>query len=162
MGKRLILSMQTKRTLRSHDSMVTNAFAFQEQLCGLENIRLWSEEDGDGSVLAMIQYSASFRDGYLAFRLHGPYTTVQVKDDGDKWIRIKGLAISLDTPGTDKKALRQSKSSAVGNRTPDGAKSPKVKSEKKITAVKIEFQSMPDKQAFLDKFKAVKGPFFRS
>lgn len=145
MGKRLLHSLGTRRTLRTHDNLVTNTFTFQEQLCGLENLRLWSEDDGDGSVLAMIQYSANFRDGYLAFRLKGPYTTVQVRDDGDKWIRIKGLNVSFENP-IDKGALHRRKSS-------DAAKPSKAKVDKNITGVRIEFGTMADKHIFLEHFK---------
>ena len=67
MGKRLLYSLSTRRTLRTHDNIVANTFTFQEQLCGLENLRLWSDDEGDGSVLAMIQYSSNFREGILQF-----------------------------------------------------------------------------------------------
>ena len=130
------------------DNLVSTTFAYQEQLCGLENMRLWSDDDeGDGSVLAMIQYSANFKEGYLAFRLRGPYTTVQIKDDGEKWVKVKGLEVSLAAPGTDLRALKRRKSSF------DASKAPKPKNEKKITGVKIEFDNVADKNLFLDLYK---------
>ena len=150
MGKRLLYSLCTRRTLRTHDNIVTNTFAFQEQLCGLENLRLWTDDEDDGSVLGMIQYSANFRDGYLAFRLGGIYTTVQVRDDGEKWVKIKGLNVSFDGP-VDKKAMKRRKSSGAG------AASKKEKGEKRITGVRIEFVTMGDKHRFMEQFKTAKS-----
>lgn len=154
MGKRLLHSFKTRRTLRLHDNIVSNTFTFQEQLCGLENLRLWSDDEGDGSVLAMIQYSANFKEGYLAFRLRGPYTTVLVRDEAEKWIKVKGLDVSLGS-GTDPKALKRRKSS-------DAGWSPKLGKEKRITAVKIEFETLADKKVFLEHYRVrpPKNSFF--
>ena len=153
MGKRLLYSLCTRRTLRTHENIVANTFTFQEQLCGLENLRLWTDDEGDGSILGMIQYSASFRDGYLAFRLGGPYTTVQVRDDVERWVKIKGLNVSLDSP-VDKKAMRRRKSSAAG------MKEKKEKGEKKITGVRIEFVTMADKHLFMEQIKIARSGKF--
>lgn len=153
MGKRLLYSLCTRRTLRTHDNIVANTFNFQEQLCGLENLRLWTDDEGDGSVLGMIQYSANFRDGYLAFRLGGPYKTVQVRDDGEKWVKIKGLNVSFDSP-VDKKAMKRRKSSS------GGAKERKERVDKGITGVRIEFVTMADKHRFMEQFKTGKSGKF--
>lgn len=146
MGKTLILTLKTKRTLRVHDGL-TGTFAFQEQLCGLENIRLWQDDDGD--VLAMIHYSPQFRDGYLAFNVgFSSRKRIYFRGDGERHAKVKGLDVSLD-----KKADFPAESS------PDGGKSPKEKSEKdkKITAVRIEFTSEADKRTFLNRLKEVQG-----
>ena len=137
MGKTLILSLPTKRTLRVHEG-IAGAFAYQEQLCGLENIRLW--QDDTGEVLAMIHYSAHFRDGYLAFEV-GASTKkrIQFRDDGDRCVRIKGLEVE------------DGSSKAEKNRTKSRSKS--KKEDKKITGVKIEFGSDDDKRLFLAKMK---------
>ncbi|KAL9100582.1 MAG: hypothetical protein Q9163_004056 [Psora crenata] len=149
MGKRLLHSFKTRRTLRIHDSIVSTAFAFKEQLCGLENMRLWSDlGEGDGSVLAMIHYSANFKSGYLAFRLSGPYTKTQVKDDGGKWVEVKGLEVSPATSGTDMRAVRKRTASS------DASKTPKQKNQKKINGVKIEFDDVADKMRFLELYEA--------
>jgi hypothetical protein len=65
MGKALLLSVQTTKTMRLHDGFTGN-FAYQEQMCALENLRIWQDQD-TGGVLAMIHYSAQFRNGYMAF-----------------------------------------------------------------------------------------------
>lgn len=140
MGKTLILSMPTKRTLRVHEGLA-GAFAYQEQLCGLENVRLW--QDDTGEVLVMIHYSAHFRDGYLAFQV-GPSTKrrLQFRDDGDKCLRIKGLEVA----GGDSHKRDKGKSKGKGK-----------KGEKKITAVKIEFGSDEEKRLFLSKLRELQG-----
>lgn len=145
MGKSLMLSLKTKRTLRVHDGL-SSAFAFQEQLCGLENIRLWQDDSGD--VLAMVHYSPSFRDGYLSFPVgFSSRKRIHFRGDGERHVKIKGLEVPID-------AKRE-----VVHRTdsPGGSKSPKVKSEKKVTAVRIEFTTEADKRIFLNKLKEVQG-----
>lgn len=145
MGKFLMLSLKTKRTLRVHDGL-SSAFAFQEQLCGLENIRLWQEDSGD--VLAMIHYSPSFRDGYLAFQVGASSRRkIHFRGDGERHVKIKGLEVPIDAK---REVVRRTDS-------PQGGKSPKVKSEKKITAVRIEFTTEADKRIFLNKLKEVQG-----
>lgn len=145
MGKSLMLSLKTKRTLRVHDGL-SSAFAFQEQLCGLENLRLWQDDSGD--VLAMIHYSPSFRDGYLAFHVgFSSRKRIHFRGDGERHVKIKGLEVPIE-------AKRE------GSRptdSPVGSKSPKAKSEKKITAVRIEFTTEADKRIFLNKLKEVQG-----
>lgn len=143
MGQSLILTLKTKRTLRVHDG-ITGAFAFQEQLCGLENIRLWQDDSGD--VLAMIHYSPSFRDGYLAFHVgYSSRKRIHFRGDGERHVKIKGL----DVPVEGKREIRRTLS--------DDEKSPKLKPEKKITAVRIEFTTEADKRIFLNKLKEVQG-----
>lgn len=140
MGKTLILTLKTKRTLRVHDGL-TSAFAFQEQLCGLENIRLWQDDNGD--VLAMIHYSPHFRDGYLTFHVgYSSRKRIHFKDDGERYVRIKGLEVELNEKNERRESIEAAKS-----------KSPKV--QKKITAVKIEFLDDEDKRVFLDKLREI-------
>ena len=123
---------------------MSTAFSHKEQLCGLENLRLWSDAYGsDGSLLATIHYSAKFSPGYLAFRLCGPSKTVQVKDEGEKWVDIRGLEVSPAAEGTDMKAFWRTKSST------DASKSPKLKKEKIITGVRMEFDKASDQVRFL-------------
>ena len=65
MGKTLLLSVQTTKTLRLHRGF-TGQFAFQEQMCALENLRIWHDPETNG-VMAMMHYTPQFRDGYMAF-----------------------------------------------------------------------------------------------
>lgn len=139
MGKTLILTLKTKRTLRVHDGF-TGAFAFQEQLCGLENIRLWQDDNGD--VLAMIHYSPQFRDGYLTFHVgYSSRKRIHFKDDGDRSVRIKGLGVELNGDNR-RESIEAGKS-----------RSPRL--SRKITAVKIEFLDDVDKRIFLNKLREI-------
>lgn len=139
-----IHTFKTKRTLRVHKSAISNALSHKEQLCGLEHLRLWSNDDvGNGSLLATIHYSASFSSGYLAFCLCGPHKTVNVKEDGEKWVKVKGLDVSLMPEGTDMMAMKRRQSST------DAPQSSKPKKEKIITGVWIEFEKASDQARFL-------------
>lgn len=117
MGKTLLLSVKTNKTLRVHEGF-TGSFAFQEQMCGLENLRIWHDADSNG-VLAMLHYTPVFRDGYMAFyrtfpthavthRFHyanaaavnSARDRIRIREDGDRCIKIKGLDIAIDAkPG---------------------------------------------------------------
>ena len=152
MGKSLILSLRTKRTLRVHEGLA-GAFAFQEQLCGLENVRLWQDDAGD--VLAMIHYSAQFRDGYLTFQVGlRSKKRIHFKDDGEKCVKIKGLRVELDSETASSNEPHENPEEAVYAPSPKPGKS---KAEKKITAVKIEFLNNVDKKDFLNKLREIQG-----
>ena len=149
-GKLLILSVQTKRTMRIHDG-IGGAFAFAEQLCGLENLRLFQDEQS-GGVLALIHYSPSFHDGYLAFYLNSTQNPLRIRDEDEKTIRIKGLNVNVDDPSS----LIRRDSAPI----PAPGKKFKSKSDpKNIKAVKIEFYTAEDKQLFKNMFKEIQsGP----
>ena len=154
MGKTLLLSVQTKRTMRVHDTLIGNTFSLQEQLCGLENLRIWQDDDMAG-VLVMIHYSAQVRDGYLAFRLSSPpRNTVRVRDDGDRFVRIKGLAVQ---PVTTRDVFERRESMRDVKSPVTSPKSPGAKKEKTISAVKIEFESEVEKRIFLEKVRETQG-----
>ena len=148
MGKSLLLSVRTNKTLRLHDGLIENTFSYQEQMCALENLRMWQDPD-TGGVLAMVHYSAQFRDGYLAFYLNSARDPVRLREEGDKWVKIKGLSI-LPPP---------SKSKSRSN-TLESHKSPKANKEKRIKGAKIEFTSEFDRQRFMDKIREVQGMFY--
>ncbi len=75
---------------------------------------------------------------------------VRVRDDGDRFVKLKGLSIRLQS----QKTMMQRQSSV------DYSKSPKLKSEKRITGARIEFTTDMDKRLFLEKFREVQGTFF--
>ncbi|MCJ1248125.1 hypothetical protein MMC30_005340 [Trapelia coarctata] len=145
-GKLLILSVQTKRTMRIHDG-IGGTFAFAEQLCGLENLRLFQDEQ-TGGVLAMIHYSPSFYDGYLVFYLNSTQNPLRIRDEDEKTIRVKGLNVSVDDP-----------SSMVRRDSAPSKKSKPKNDHKNVKAVKIEFSTAEDKQLFKNMFKEIQsGP----
>ena len=165
MGKSLLLTVRTTKTMRLHDGFTGN-FAYQEQMCALENLRIWQDQD-TGGVLAMIHYSAQFRNGYMAFyrtipvaqstlllklmaTVNSSRDPVRVRDDGDRFVKLKGLSIPL----------RDHRPSIARQNSVDHTKSPKLKSEKRITGARIEFTSDLDKRLFLEKFRELQGTFF--
>ena len=142
MWKRLKYSFCTHRTMLAHEGFVSSTFSFQEQICGLENLRLWRDEEA-GSTIAMIHYSPLFHEGYLSFRIGGPGTTAKVVDESEKWVKIKKLNIILDSKVTSASLSPQSPSSEIGGK--------RRKSEgKKIPAIKVEFSTMEEKYKFLE------------
>ena len=135
-GHRLVLSVATRATLRLHTG-VSGAFATAEQIAPLENLRIFYD-DSMHIASALIPCS-EFDDGYLIIPLNDPRNPVQLREDNDTWIRIKGLRI----PIRDKVTRRPSTSQG----------STKSKSEKPLTGVKINFQGKTDKDRFMSKLR---------
>lgn len=75
---------------------------------------------------------------------------VRVRDDGDKFVKVKGLSIPL----------LNHRPSITRQSSVDYTKSPKLKVEKRITGARIEFTTDLDKRLFLEKFREVQGTFF--
>ncbi|GME46292.1 hypothetical protein GTA08_BOTSDO09162 [Neofusicoccum parvum] len=140
MGKTLVGVFKTEKTLRIHEGL-SGVLAYQEQMCGMENLRLW-EDPENGGILAMIHFSAHFRPGYLAFYLNSSACPVRVKDEGGKEIKIKGLKIPLDRYRA-----------GVGGRR--GSEVGRGEGKKWITGAKVEFAGDVEKFLFLEKVKEV-------
>ena len=128
--------------MRIHDGL-TGAFAYAEQLCGLENLRVFQDQS-TGGVLAIIHYTLQFRDGYMAFSLNSSQENVSIRDDGENTIKIKGLAIPLDAAA--KTVLQR----------PNSAPEKKKGGVKYIAGAKIEFYTAMDKALFMAKFREVR------
>ncbi len=75
---------------------------------------------------------------------------VRVRDDGDRWIKLKGLSIPLQG---------QKRSSRRPNFV-QSTESPKAKAEKRMTGARIEFTTQVEKRRFLETFNEVQGTFF--
>lgn len=142
--------------MRTHEG-IGKSFSYAEQMCGLETLRIWEDND-TGTVIALIHFSASFRNGYLAFYINSSVNPIKVKDDGNRDVKIKGLRVPIDKGD---KAMRKDSVVAGGeNRDMDGkckskqAKwSKKIEKEKVISGAKIEFASVMEKREFLDMVK---------
>lgn len=102
MGRTLLATFRTCKTMRIHEGALAS-FAYAEQMCALENLRVWEDTD-TGAVIALIHFSASFRDGYLAFYLNSGVNTVKVQDVGAREVKIKGLRVPIAETG---RALRK-------------------------------------------------------
>lgn len=93
MGRTLLATFRTSKTMRIHEGALAS-FAYAEQMCALENLRIWEDTD-TGAVIALIHFSASFRDGYLAFYLNSSANPVRVQDVGGRDVKIKGLRVPI-------------------------------------------------------------------
>lgn len=140
MGRKLVGVFKTEKTLRIHEGL-SGVLAYQEQMCGMETLRLWADPD-NGGIMAMIHFSAHFRPGYLAFYLNSSACPVRVKDEGGKEVKIKGLKIPLDRAKV-----------TVGGRRGSGPG--KAEGKKWITGAKVEFAADVEKFLFLGKVKEV-------
>lgn len=148
MNRTLLCTFRTEKTLRLHEGL-SGVLAYQEQMCGMENLRIW-EDESIGGVFAMIHFSAQFRIGYLVFWLNASNAPIRVKDDGAREVKIKGLKI----PTGDGAASLMRKDSGAGTAAQEKARRGSD-GKKVITGAKVEFASEAEKYAFLNKVKEV-------
>jgi hypothetical protein len=141
MGRTLLATFRTGKTMRIHEG-ISKSFSYAEQMCGLENLRVWEDND-TGAIIALIHFSADFRNGYLAFYLNSSVNPIKVKDDGSREVKIKGLRVPVDRGD---RAMR--KDSAVAGRAKDKGKG-KDDAKNVISGAKIEFVSDMEKKEFM-------------
>ncbi|KAF1942046.1 hypothetical protein EJ02DRAFT_503046 [Clathrospora elynae] len=155
MGRTLLATFRTEKTMRIHEGTFGKSFSYAEQMCALENLRVWEDND-TGAIIALIHFSADFRNGYLAFYLNSSVNPIKVKDDGNKEVKIKGLRVPIDRGD---RAMRKdsfvegAKGKRKGKEADVGGKPGKVEKEKVISGAKIEFASEMEKREFLDMVK---------
>jgi len=140
MGRTLLATFRTEKTMRLHTSLVGKSFSYAEQMCGLENLRVWEDSDS-GAIIALIHFSAHFRQGYLAFYLNDALHPVKVKDDGGREVKIKGLRVPIE--GASRK-------DSVVEGKGKGRMSEREKEKGIISGAKVEFASEGEKKEFLD------------
>ncbi|KAF2028478.1 hypothetical protein EK21DRAFT_101798 [Setomelanomma holmii] len=141
MGRTLLATFRTEKTMRVHEG-ISKSFSYAEQMCGLENLRIWEDND-TGAIIALIHFSADFRAGYLAFYLNSTANPIKVKDDGNREVKIKGLKVPIDRGD---KAMRKDSVVDKGKGRDDAKK---VDKEKVISGARIEFASDMEKSEFL-------------
>jgi hypothetical protein len=168
MGKSLVMSLKTNKTMRVHEGLIADTFSYQEQMCALENMRIWQDHETNG-FLAMIHYTAHFRDGYLAFyrmllspssplichsylSVNSSRDPIRIRDEGSKSVKIKGL--HLEAPPKPKYRTNSMDTHRSPSVRPKDAKNLQIK------GVKIEFTSEEDKKMFIEKVREVQGTFF--
>jgi hypothetical protein len=144
MGRTLLATFRTEKTMRVHEGL-SKSFTYAEQMCALENLRVWEDND-TGAIIALIHFSADFRNGYLAFYLNSSVNPIKVKDDGERVVKIKGLRVPIDKGD---KAMRKD-SVVAAEKGKGGAK---VEKEKVISGAKIEFASDMEKSEFMEMCK---------
>jgi hypothetical protein len=151
MGRTLLATFRTEKTMRIHEGL-SKSFSYAEQMCGLENLRVWEDND-TGAIIALIHFSADFRNGYLAFYLNSSVNPIKVKDDGNREVKIKGLRVPID------KGDRAMRKDSVAEAAVKGKGKEKVGSgkgmekEKVISGAKIEFATDMEKREFFEMCK---------
>ena len=153
MGRTLLATFRTEKTMRIHEG-IGKSFSYAEQMCGLENLRVWEDND-TGAIIALIHFSADFRNGYLAFYLNSSVNPLKVKEDGNREVKIKGLRVPIDKGD---KAMRKDRvvagneqASVKGKaRSKEGEGGKKIEKERVISGAKIEFASEMEKREFLE------------
>lgn len=157
MGRTLLAIFRTEKTLRTHSGL-SKSFAYAEQMCGLETLRIWQDND-TGAVIALLHFSADFRTGYLAFYLNSARDPLSFKDDGMRQVKIRGLKVPVDGGpqvghGSGSNVKGKDKAGSV-----NGAKKKKRqdKDDGVISGAKIEFASEVEKREFLDLCRVMQG-----
>ncbi|KAF1837830.1 hypothetical protein BDW02DRAFT_636866 [Decorospora gaudefroyi] len=131
MGRTLLATFRTSQTMRLHHGL-SAPFSYSTQMCGLETLRVWQDND-TGAFIALIHFSADFRNGYLAFYLNDAASPVRVKDEGGRVVKVRGLRVPVERDG-----------GVEGRGKVDKEK------EKVISGAKIEFATEMEKREFLD------------
>lgn len=167
MGRTLLATFRTSKTMRIHDGPLST-FAYAEQMCALENLRVW--EDGDtGAIIGLVHFSASFRLGYLAFYLNSSNNPVSVVDCGGREVKMKGLRVPIAEAGRAMRkdsviddgdtiteggavdgAGRDRRGSAAGVKKRKGKGKGEFDRKRVISGAKIEFASEAEKREFLE------------
>jgi hypothetical protein len=150
MGRTLLATFRTEKTMRIHSGGLSATFSYASQMCGLENLRVWEDND-TGAIIALIHFSADFREGYLAFYLNSSVNPIKVKDDGNREVKIKGLRVPIER---GERAVRKDGLGVGGEGGKGkGKEVAKVSKEKVISGAKIEFASEIEKKEFLEMCK---------
>lgn len=121
---------------------VAGAFATEQQLCALENLRIFQDHDSS-TVYGMIHFVPEFStgNGYLTIPLNDPKDPIRLKETNDTTVQIKGLKILLP---------QRSRRPSASN-----TKSAKKEQEKFIAGVKMEFYAKEDKTKFMAQLKQI-------
>ncbi|KAF2715340.1 hypothetical protein K504DRAFT_457515 [Pleomassaria siparia CBS 279.74] len=98
MGRTLLGTFRTEKTMRVHEKSLSGTFSYAEQMCGMENLRVWEDSD-TAAVMALIHFSAHFKKGYLAFYLNSSRDPIRLKEEGCREIKIRGLKVPLERAG---------------------------------------------------------------
>ena len=104
LGKRLLETFQTDRTTLIHEGGLKNTFAYEEQLCGMERLRVW-EDGGDrspsaaGGVMALMHLSAAAGEGWIRWWINSS-RAIKIKAKGATSVEIRGLDVYIAKPGS--------------------------------------------------------------
>ncbi|XPS99103.1 hypothetical protein M3J09_008285 [Ascochyta lentis] len=173
MGRTLLATFRTAKTMRIHEGALAS-FAYAEQMCALENLRVWEDTD-TGAIIGLIHFSASFRAGYLAFYLNSSTHPVKVQDVSGKEVKVKGLRVPIAEAGRamrkdsvvddaetiteaseadrrreDSSGASEASGGDLAKKSKSKGKTADVDRKKVISGAKIEFATEMEKREFLD------------
>lgn len=142
-GRKLIGSYRTTKTTVIHEGLA-GVFAFEEQFANIEMLRLW-EDDGvstpgaAGGIMALMHISSSFGEGWARWWMNNIVQHVKVKEDGQKFARVKGIDVTV---------VRPPKVVNAGNGQVKVVQ-PKDMPIKKVHGVRIEFKTEEERAKFV-------------
>jgi hypothetical protein len=162
-GRQLLGSFRTNKTTVLHEGF-KGAFAFEEQFANIEVLRLWEDDGvntpgGSGGVMALLHMSSSFSQGWAKWWMNSSRQQVRVKDEQNKFAKLKGIDIRVLRPAEVKSrpanGVRSSStfSDSASLRTSDvkAKKGP----ERNVTGVRIEFKTEEERARFVETVKRV-------
>ena len=147
-GRNLLDSFTTAKSIVVHQG-IRGAFAFEEQMCGIESLRIWEDNglslpSARGGIMALIHLSPSFGEGWIKFWLNNSRHQARVRDDSGRTVKIKDLDIRITQPG-------------MARRDSIASREPKRATERNISGMRIEFPTDDEKTRFLALVKKIQG-----
>lgn len=158
MGRTLLGTFRTSQTLRIHEGL-SGAFSYAEQMCGMENLRIWEDND-TMAVIALIHFSPQFRQGYLAFYLNSSNAPIRVKDEGGREVKVKGLRVPVGGVRKDSAVVEGEAGGTVNGSGRRESKKLEAEKKKVVTGARIEFATEAEKREFLALVKDVQKANF--
>ena len=162
-GRQLLGSFRTNKTTVLHEGL-KGAFAFEEQFANIEVLRLWEDDGvntpgGSGGVMALLHMSSSFSQGWAKWWMNSSRQQVRVKDEQNRFAKLKGIDIRVLRPAEVKSRPANSvrSSSTFSDSASLRASDAKAKKgpERNVTGVRIEFKTEEDRARFVKTVKRV-------
>jgi hypothetical protein len=162
-GRQLLGSFRTNKTTVLHEGL-KGAFAFEEQFANIEVLRLWEDDGvntpgGSGGVMALLHMSSSFSQGWAKWWMNSSRQQVRVKDEQNRFAKLKGIDIRVLRPAEVKSRPANSvrSSSTFSDSASLRASDAKAKKgpERNVTGVRIEFKTEEERARFVKTVKRV-------
>ena len=160
-GRKLLGSFRTTKTTVLHEGF-KGAFAFEEQFANIEVLRLWEDDGvntpgGSGGVMALLHLSGNFGQGYAKWWMNSSRQQVRVKDEHNKFAKLKGIDIRVLRPVEVRSSTAVRSSSTFNDGASLRMSEAKAKKgpERNVTGVRIEFKTEEEKGRFVEVAKRV-------
>jgi hypothetical protein len=162
-GRQLLGSFRTNKTTVLHEGF-KGAFAFEEQFANIEILRLWEDDGvntpgGSGGVMALLHMSSSFGQGWAKWWMNSSRQQVRVKDEHNKFAKLKGIDIRVLRPPEVKSrpanGVRSSSTFSDSASLRESNVKAKKGPERNVTGVRIEFKTEEERARFVETVKRV-------